>query len=168
METTEEFLEASSKPVRLTNRQFKWMAIAGLLVLAAISAAMLWYWNTSVKAARFEQEHNLGATALADRFGVEVTLIGISETSGFIELRYTVLDPDKALDINHYLEYYPKLISEKTGKVISAPLVPHHEHNLEVGRSYYFFISNKDGTFSPGDLVTVEVGGIQVKHLTAQ
>ena len=168
METTEEFLDVSSKPVRLTKRQYKWIAIAGLLVLAVISAAMAWYWNTTIQTARFEQERNLGATALADKFGVQVTLIGISETSGFIELRYTVLDPDKALDINHYIENYPKLIAEKNGVILMAPQVLHHEHNLEAGRSYYFFINNQHGTLSPGDLVTVEFGNVPVKHLTAQ
>lgn len=168
METAKEFLDVPSKPARLTKRKFKWIAIAGLLVLVAISAGIARYWNTTVQAARFEQERNLGATALADRFGVQVTLIGISETSGFIELRYTVLDPDKALDINHYIENYPKLIAEKNGAVLLAPQVLHHEHHLEAGRSYYFFINNQHGTLSPGDLVTVEFGDVQVKHLSAQ
>ena len=168
METAEEYFEATNQSTRLTKRQFGRVVLLVSTFLVLLGVSLAWYWNTTLKQARMEQEHEQGAAILADTYGIQFTLIGISQTSGFIELRYTVMDPDKALDINHYVELYPKLIAEKNGKVLLAPQVLKHEHNLEAGRSYYFFINNQHGTLSPGDLVTIQVGDVQVKHFKAQ
>jgi hypothetical protein len=167
MNSMEEILQPTHQPTHLSRRQFRMILLAGVLLLGLIGVAMAWYIK-DLRSASMAEEHDLQVGQLANRFGIEVTLIGINEASGLIQFGYRVIDANKALDVANIVANFPKLIAEKNGKVLSAPQVIHHTHNLEAGRSYFFFIGNQHGALSPGDLVTVVIGDVQVKHFVAQ
>ena len=163
----EEMLTKTDQPARLNRRQFRIILLAGVLLLGLIGIAMARYIK-DLRSASMAQEHNLQVAQLADRFGIEVTLIGVNQASGLIQFSYRVIDPNKALDVANNLDNFPELIAEKNGKVLSAPRVIHHTHDLQAGRSYYFFINNQHSTLSPGDLVTVVIGNLKLENVPVQ
>ena len=164
----DDLFETTNQPVRLIHRQFRLILLASVLLFVLLSVAMAWYLK-DLRAVSIEQEHNRQVAELADRFGIQITLIGINESMGVIELRYQIVDPNKALDVGDGQENYPTLIAEKNGKALYPPPATTHQHkNVEVGRTHYFFINNQRGVLSPGDLVTVVLGDLQVKHFVAQ
>ena len=164
----EELIETSSQPGRLTFRKLRLIVPALVLVVVLFSASLIWYFKDQ-RISRMEQEHTQQAAELLDRFGIHITLIAINDTLGVIEVRYQIIEPNKAWEVGDGQENYPMLIAEKNGKILSPPPAStHHNHNIEAGRTHFFFISNQHGSLSPGDLVTVVLGDVKVKHFVAQ
>lgn len=150
---------------RLTRRQFRAILSASGLLVACLLIGLGWYLK-DLRAASIDQEHQQEIGELADRFGIQITLIGINQGMGVIELRYQILDPDKALEVGDGQANYPTLIAEKDGTVLyPPPATSHHHKNVEMGRTHFFFINNRNGVLSPGDQVTLLLGDVRVRHL---
>ena len=62
---------------------------------------------------------------MAARYGIDITLIGVTAAGGLIEFRYQVVDPDKANPIIHDLRLCPKLVVEDTGATLALRSLPH-------------------------------------------
>ncbi len=106
---------------------------------------------------------------LAARYGVNVTLIGVTAAGGLIDFRYQVVDPDKADPIIHDVALFPKLIVEDTGETLALARLPHnHSVELELGGHYFFLLANARNAIHPGSEVTVVIGDVRLEHVAVQ
>lgn len=99
---------------------------------------------------------------LEDRYGIRVTLIGVTAGGGMIDFRYKVLDPDKATRWIQDADLMPHLMAEKNGTEIGHSAGMAHSATLLPGRVYYMLYGNAGGAIQPGDAVTVMVGDLRV------
>ncbi|MDH3294208.1 MAG: hypothetical protein OER95_07790 [Acidimicrobiia bacterium] len=109
------------------------------------------------------------AEGMAARYGINVTLIGVTAAGGLIDFRYQVVDPDKANPIIHDVGLLPKLVVEDTGATLALTSLPHHSGTeLELGGTYFFLFANANNAISRGALVTLVIGDARLEHIVAQ
>ncbi|MCB0049565.1 MAG: hypothetical protein KDE24_08490 [Caldilinea sp.] len=104
---------------------------------------------------------------LEDEFGIRVRLIGVTAGGGLIDLRYKVVDLEKALPLLGSHETMPELVDEASGQRLVAPEGVMHHGDLEE-RVYFMHYPNGGNKVKPGSLVSVVMGDITVEGIAAQ
>jgi hypothetical protein len=106
--------------------------------------------------------------AMQAEWGIRITWVVMSANGGLIEIRYQVLDGDKALGI-HDPEGYPVLIDEASGKMLyrggGAHGDRHNEHYLRPGGTFYLMLQNNGSLLKSGSRVTVRIGEVKLEHV---
>ena len=107
----------------------------------------------------------VSAAGLVDRLGVRVVQVALTGGGGLLDLRYQVVDADKAAGL-HDPATPPAIVDEGTGLVAKDLLMGHaHSEGFKAGVTYYFVFENPGNLVKPGDRVSVLLGGIQVEHI---
>ena len=74
------------------------------------------------------------ADGMAARYGIDIDLLAVTAAGGLVELRYQVVDPDKAAPLVHDSDLSPALVAEDSGKTLVMSTPPHHHGTeLELG-----------------------------------
>lgn len=107
-------------------------------------------------------------TAFEDETGVRVIRVALTAGGGMLDLRYQIVDPDKAV-IVHDEENPPTIVDEVTGQAISRPWMDHsHDRELHHAVSYYELIMNVGGMIKRGSKVTIIIGDSRLEHVVVQ
>lgn len=111
----------------------------------------------------------VSAEEFGARTGAKITLLGVTAGGGMIELRYQVVDPDKASLLLHQEDKRPVLVVEDTGQTLAMVSRPHnHKAELNLGGTYFFIMANTQNAIKDGTKVTVIVGDVRLEHVVAQ
>jgi hypothetical protein len=103
---------------------------------------------------------------LAQRSGVRILHVAVTGAGGLLDLRYQVLDPDKAAAVHASA---PVLVDESTGAVADQLLMGHrHTGVLHAGQTYYLIFVNPGNLVQTDDRVTVAIGGLRVPHVRVE
>jgi hypothetical protein len=103
----------------------------------------------------------LAQSELVEKAGVRVVRVAVTGAGGLVDLRFQVVDPDKATVV-HDRKKPPSLILQ-SGQVLRRPLMGHMPHSTpKAGRIYYVIFDNTRYALAPGRTVTVELGGIRL------
>jgi hypothetical protein len=113
-----------------------------------------------------EPSQVITAKDLEERFGVQVTLIGVTAGGGLVDFRFKVTDPAKAEQLFEGHENMPFLIPQGSDIRLGMPMF--HSPRLETGRIYYFLYGNARGVVQPGTPVTVAFGNLHLEPIIAQ
>ena len=110
----------------------------------------------------------VSAAGLAERSGVRVVRVAATGGGGLLDLRYQVVDPQRAAGL-HDAETPPALVDERTGLVISRLLMGHPHHGaLKAGVTYYLVFGNPGNIVRRGGRVTVVLGDARLGHVPVQ
>jgi hypothetical protein len=102
---------------------------------------------------------------LVQRSGVKITQVALTGGGGLIDLRYKVIDPNKAHAL-HEPRTPPALVDERTGLVIDQLLMNHsHSGEFKPAVTYYLVFENIGNWVHRGSRVTVLLGNAQVEHV---
>jgi hypothetical protein len=102
---------------------------------------------------------------LPQRSGVQITQVAVTGHGGLLDLRYKVLDPDRAHSL-HDVTTPPALIDERTGLVLNRLLMGHaHGGEFRAAATYYLIFENTGNWVHRGSRVTVLLGNAQVDHV---
>ncbi len=157
--------DPAATPPSVRPRRRRRLVAAGL-VLAVVLGTTWW--------AQRQADVRTGTDAvtveeLAGRYGVDVNLIAVTARGGLIELRYQVVDPDKATRILHDENLAPTMVAEDTGATLRMAAPPHKRGaELRMGGEYFFLIANTRSALHKGSLVTLVIGDARIEHLTVQ
>jgi hypothetical protein len=139
--------------------------------LLILLAAVLLILGGSVLALRvrsIQAAHEItGMEELEERWGIQITMLGVTADGGMLDLRYRMIDPSKVIDLQE-LETEVVFIVEKDGYTFRAATAMNHRHDAQIGLIYSMLYFNQNGAVHPGDLVTVQIGDVQVRHVPAQ
>ncbi len=102
---------------------------------------------------------------IEEKFGVRFTFLAVTAGGGMVELRYRVVDEDKAANFGHFTETAPLLISEENGDFVDVTIMGLHNHRVEPGRTYYILYRNTKNALKSGYPVTIAIGDLQLKHV---
>lgn len=109
------------------------------------------------------------ADGMAARYGIDIDLLAVTAAGGLVELRYQVVDPDKAASLVHDPELSPALVAEASGKTLVMSTPPHHHGTeLQLGGTYFFLMANAESALHKGDEVTLIIGDERMEHLEMQ
>ena len=102
---------------------------------------------------------------LVERSGVRVVRVALSGDGGLVDLRYQVVDGEKA-DAVHSPTAPPLVVDERTGGVINRLLMGHiHSNRPKVGLTYYLIFENPGHLVHRGGRVTVQLGNARLAHV---
>lgn len=108
--------------------------------------------------------------AVEARWGVRVAQVGVSADGGIVDVRFVVLDPDRAVAMlgDDKKTNIPVLLAENNGGIVrSAALMP-PKHTLAAGRTMYMLYRNTRGAIRRGEPVTFVFGKLRLEHVVAQ
>jgi hypothetical protein len=102
---------------------------------------------------------------LVGKSGVKLVYVAITGEGGLIDLRFQVIDPDKANAV-HDEETPPTIIDETTGLVVNELLMGHaHTAPYTAGQTYYLIFENPGNIVQSGNRVSVLLGNAAVEHV---
>lgn len=97
-------------------------------------------------------------------YGILVRRVSVTAGGGIVEVRYQLLDADRA-DVLHqddveYGEEFPRILDGDV--VLDTPTFHHHGGELVTGRELSILYPNVGGEVRAGDVVTIEIGDEQL------
>lgn len=108
------------------------------------------------------------AAGLADRLGVRLTQVAVTGDGGLLDLRFQVVDPDKAAAI-HDPGTPPAIVAEDSGLFLDSLLMGHsHSGPFKTAVTYYLLFENDGNLVARGSRVTVLLGDVQVQHVVVR
>ncbi|MDB6121776.1 MAG: hypothetical protein JWQ71_769 [Pedosphaera sp.] len=127
----------------------------------------------SRQAKRRKQEVAAAPQTLEDQWGIQVSSLRLSMANSVVDVRYKIINPDKAVLLgNGKTAAY--IIDHETGKKLVMPSPPKEgafpptSHKLVGGKMYFTMVSNQGGALKSGSQVTVMVGNSQATNLTVE
>jgi hypothetical protein len=138
---------------------------AVVVLVALLAAPALW----TVAAGRVSggtaagEPTRLSRSAFEEQTGIRVVRVAVTGGGGLVDLRYQVIDTDKAEVVHSDL---PKLIDERTGQTIDALFMGHsHGSDPKAGYTYPLLFVNRQGLVERGGAVSVVVGDSRLQHV---
>ncbi len=157
---------APSGATRVTRRRAVVMGLLALLLLAGLGGKA---WSDHLASDVRHGTTLVDTDGMAARYGVHVDMVAVTAAGGLVELRYQVVDPDKAIPLVHDPDLSPALVNERTGATLVMSSPPHHHGTeLELGGTYFFLMANTRSAMHAGDEVTLVVGDARLEHLVTQ
>jgi hypothetical protein len=142
-------------------------AVAGA---GLVAAPVLGYAVTRPSSAGSAAAHippAVSQAGLKARSGVRLIRVAASGGGGLLDVRYQVVDADRALAV-HEAETPPAIIDERTGAVIDQLFMGHMHHGrAKAGVSYYLIFENPGGV-ATGSRVTVQLGDARLAHVVVR
>jgi hypothetical protein len=128
-----------------------------ILALAFVSSLALRFGASTATA---DKHYRVPESArLESVLGVRFTQAALVGDGGLIELRYTVLDTEKATKFQSDTQHPPVIYSERDH---SAPVyrtaLMKQGHNLRPGQNYFILYQNNHGVVRRGDTVEIVAG----------
>ncbi len=149
------------------------IGLAGaIFCLTGLIIGMILTWPSLVSfrhdAAAHDPLQGLSQTLFTAETGLRLIRVSSTAGGGMIDMRYRVVDPDKAV-IVHDTKTPPALMNEATGRIVDRPFHDHSSKSqLKAGVIYNEILVNEGGVIRPGDLVTVRVGAARLEHVPVQ
>jgi len=110
----------------------------------------------------------VSAAGLAQRSGVRITQVAVTGNGGLVDLRFQVVDPDRAGSL-HDAATPPAVVDEQSGLVVHQLFMGHsHTGAYQAGVTYYLVFENPGNWVHRGSTVTVLLGNAQVEHVVVR
>jgi hypothetical protein len=131
-----------------------------LLVLSVISAC-------TTTSSMFDASQT---QRLEDKWGVKIVAARLSAADIMIDVRYQIVDPEKAKPL-FARKIKPYAIIEKTGAKVGVPQASkvgslrQRPETVEKDKIYFVFFSNPGRSLKSGDTISVVIGDFKVEHV---
>ena len=156
----------TASPTR-PRRRWRWRASI-VIALAGIGGVHVTNGRTAAPKGFAQATSAVTAAEMEDRYGVRIDLVALAALGGMVQLRFTVLDKDKAAGLFHDAAQSPALAVESNGKVLRAPEGMAHKLTLLDGGSYFMLYANAASALQQGTKVSVLIDKVRLEHLTVQ
>lgn len=171
-----------SVPDALSQRRVRLVGyIAGVVLAVSLTALVFWLATVvrgkPVAAATSAPESATAAVPLSlqrpivtedglvEKIGVKIVHVAVTGDGGLIDLRFQVVDPEKANAV-HDENNPPTIVDEATGLVVNSLLMGHsHAGPYNAGQTYYLIFENPGNIVQSGSKVSVLLGDAEVDHI---
>jgi hypothetical protein len=146
----------------LTTKGIVRIVVLAVLVLG-FAGVLIWRIQTPADAGKpyqVPEDRNMESS-----LGIRVQQAAVVADGGLVEIRYTVLDGQKASKFQNDVHHPPVLHSERRkGDVYRAALMK-QGHELRPGQTYYILYLNNAHAIRSGETLEVEAGGSRLQHV---
>jgi hypothetical protein len=143
-------------------RRHSGQALTLLLAFALAAALMLRFVGSADAKPRYDVPHDGQIEAV---LGVRFSQAAVVADGGLIELRYVVLDTQKASAFQNDTKHPPQLRDERNNKIAWRAALMKQGHELRPGQSYYLLYLNNQGAIKRGDKIAIEAGPRRLAHV---
>ncbi len=130
------------------------LLIAILILAFAGSIA----WRTTAPAEAGRRYDVPRSSALEAKLGVRFVQAAVVADGGIVELRYTVLNAEKASKFQRNVHKPPVLHSDKRQGALYRTALMRQGHELRPGQDYYILYLNNKHAVRPGETMSIDVG----------
>jgi hypothetical protein len=141
------------------------LIVAGALIAALLTGGLLWM-NRGGTNAAIAGSTAITADQLEQEYGVRLDVVGLLASGGLLELKFQVIDADKATALFGEVEDMPVLAVEGTSAVLQSSKGMKHWLTLLSGASYFFLYGNVGNAVHEGSQVAFVINGVRIPHLT--
>ncbi len=172
--TSPELIEADVEPEAaellpsaVDRRRPSWRRrLAGAVVVLALGGSALAVWtHRGPTNSAIEHSRAITAAQLEAQYGVRLGNIGLLASGGLVELKFQVIDADKATALFGETEDMPLLAVEGTSFVLESAKGMKHSLTLLDGASYFFLYTNVSNSLHDGSTVAFVINGERVPNL---
>lgn len=147
--------------VAQAGRRCAWGGLVVALTVALLGT-VAWRATPHVRTSAYSTPQN---GQMESELGVRFTRVDIVGGGGVIELRYVVLDTEKATRFQANADRPPRLQDEGDGDaVLWRTALMKQGHELRPGQEYYILYLNNSGEILPGDTVEIQAGDNRLPH----
>ena len=142
------------------------VVVAGLALALAVTAAL---WSMSSRAAEplAPAAEGLMQPGLAAA-GVRLERVGVAAGGGMVDVRFQVIDLQRAESIHGDGGEIVAVVHEPTGIRLDQPWMGHGHGEFHAGSTYSSLLLNPGGLVQRGDLVTVVLGDGAQAHVRVE
>ena len=108
------------------------------------------------------------AEELQAEYGIKVDLVAVIAAGGIVDVRFTVLDKEKAGHVLHDNAALPALYLETSGAVLRTSHPKAHKMTVLDGASYFLLYPNSGGLVQAGTPVSVVIDSVRLAPVGAQ
>jgi len=139
-------------------RHSPWTPRVALTALAAgLVTSIALHASTAVAGNRYDVPRS---ASVESTLGVRFTQAAVVADGGLVELRYTVLDADKATTFQNDVHHPPVLKSaRRSGDALYRTALMKQGHSLRPGQSYYILYLNNHQAVRSGENLEIDAGG---------
>jgi hypothetical protein len=162
--------EALEAPAVARPRRFslKMAIVAGLVAVGLAAGGALLLNGPNATNSALAASKPVSAKVLEEQYGAKVQMVGILASGGLLELRFQVIDKDKAMALFGPVDQMPMLAIEGTSKVLESAKGMKHHMTLLNGGSYFIFYTNSANAVHQGSLVSMVINGVRLEHIVVQ
>lgn len=141
---------------------------AAVFLLAVGLLGWRW-WAGQQLPAPYNSTQVVEEAAMEEKWGIRVTLVGVSGDGGLVDFRFIVVDPDKALALLDDTDNRPVLVDEATHTILlPSPSPSTHRGPPLPGQTFILLYPNPRGSVQIGSKVSVIIGDLRLEHLVAK
>lgn len=158
-------VDATARPqrLRLTGR----IVAIGALVAVILTGVVAWQLRPAPNPA-IASSTAITSEQLEQRYGVKLGIVGLLASGGLLELKFQVVDADKATALFGEVEDMPMLAVEDSTAVLETARGMKHQLSLLDGASYFFLYTNVADAVHAGSTVAFVINGHRVPNLEVQ
>jgi hypothetical protein len=97
--------------------------------------------------------------------GIRITQAALVGDDGLVEIRYTVLDAQRASAFQNDVKHPPVLRNERTGKTAWRAALMKQGHQLRPGQTYYILYLNNQNAIKRGDKLEISTASRKLAHV---
>jgi hypothetical protein len=142
----------------------RWLVIAIVVMATMVGSLFGVRWLSPAPPADGSMPTN---PAIEAAWGVRVAHLAVTADGGLVEMRFLVLDSDRALAMMQDLANVPILRVEGTDVTIRSAALMTAKHSVAVGRTGFMLYRNTKGSIKPGTSVSVIFGELELQHVVA-
>lgn len=157
-----------SKISRTFNKMKKSRSFYLVIILVAVSVALLGFlFLETPNAVSRSNTRVVTPKELEEDYGIQVKLIGVTAAGGLVDVRFKILNPDRAAEFFSDAEKLPKLMTDE-GTLLSVSQTDPHEYKLVENGMVFMLFPNQGGVIKPGTPVTIIFDDIHLESIEAQ
>jgi hypothetical protein len=143
-------------------RPVLYRALIALLALGLIAALVVRYGGSAFAKPHYTVPQD---GKLENSLGVRFTQAAVVGDGGLVEIRYTVLDAQRASAFQNDVQHPPLLKNERTGKSAWRTALMKQGHQLRPGQTYYVLYLNNQNAIRPGDQIAISTPSRTLSHV---
>lgn len=105
---------------------------------------------------------------LESECGLHINLVAVTAAGGMIDVRFKVLDKEKAAQLLGTSQVRLAIVAEDSGTVIQAPPDTEQNFTLQDGMVYFVQFPNVSHAVEAGRPVSLVIGDMRLEHLEAK
>ena len=155
---------------RVSTSRFFYPAMMVTMLLFGIFSYQLGVRNA---AAKHESEHPLpetviSAQTLEEKYGIQMTLVAVTAAGGLVDVRYKIVDPEKAALLATEEDGIMPMVYVENGDFMLMPDMHMRTQKLEADRMYFSLIPNAQNAVKRGSSVVVIFNDIALEPMITQ
>jgi len=102
------------------------------------------------------------------KWGIRVTQVAVTADGGLVELRFVVLDSEKASAMMNSVNNLPVMHPDGTNLLVNSAAQMSEHSVLTAGQTYFLLYRNTSGVVKRGASLTIAFGDLHIDHVIAR